>query len=246
MQSEKKLFLQYISKNLNIDQTKIADIFSNFEKEKKLQISIGKPNDITTIQLWLKDHGLDYSRKPLKCIENLDLSEKNITCIPKEIGILSTLTDLDLRGNKISKLPLEIVNLTKLETIDLSENNFVEIPEEVFEMSNLFRLTINDNQITEIPKEIKKLKKLEEVYFHKNKITDMTNICLVKKIRIIYLDYNEIKNIPDEINNLKYLNSIDVSNNKIENFDIKLNLPNLSIYNFGNGQNSTFDQDMDY
>lgn len=62
----------------------------------------------------------------IACI--LDLSNKGLSEIPKEIVNLPHLTQLDLSRNKIKNIPNFITSINTLIQIDLSNNNISELP----------------------------------------------------------------------------------------------------------------------
>ena len=59
----------------------------------------------------------------LSKLEKLDLSENNLTQIPKEISMLTKLIYLSLARNKLEGLPSEFSLLKNLKTLDLHSNN---------------------------------------------------------------------------------------------------------------------------
>ncbi|KAH9783073.1 Disease resistance-like protein DSC1 [Citrus sinensis] len=60
----------------------------------------------------------------------LNLSFRNITEIPKDIGCLSSLRTLDLRGNNFASLPASIKQFTQMEELILSNCNLLQsLPE---------------------------------------------------------------------------------------------------------------------
>ena len=60
-------------------------------------------------------------------ITRLNLRDKNLTSIPKEIGNLKNLKQLYLDHNKLRSLPDEINNLTNLERLDVTANSLLRI-----------------------------------------------------------------------------------------------------------------------
>lgn len=55
-------------------------------------------------------------------LEELDLSDSAIECLPSEIGKLKNLKVLNLHNNKITELPVELLTLNNLETIIIANN----------------------------------------------------------------------------------------------------------------------------
>ena len=117
----------------------------------------------------------------------LNLSNKNLTKIPKEIKYLINLTDLNFSNNQIS----EIENLETL--------------------TNLRYLNLDNNQINKI-KNLKTLTKLKHLSLNNNQISKIKNLEMLTKLALLFLNNNQITKI-ENITNLMYL---DLSNNYID------------------------------
>ncbi|MDX2322178.1 MAG: leucine-rich repeat-containing protein kinase family protein [Moritella sp.] len=85
-------------------------------------------------------------------IKRLTLSE-NLTAFPLEIlSLADTLEILDLSNNQLTTLPKEIAQLTKLKILFASNNQFVTLPEVLGQCPNLEMLGFKSNQINQVPK----------------------------------------------------------------------------------------------
>lgn len=80
---------------------------SDFDILKKLEKLIDK--EIT-----------EYKTNTQGQIVELDLSKKELSSLPVEIGQLANLQKLDLSGNELSSLPAEIGQLTNLQKFRLA------------------------------------------------------------------------------------------------------------------------------
>ncbi len=69
----------------------------------------------------------------------LDLSELELTALPKELGQLSNLSGLSLSQNQLTALPKELGQLSNLSGLDLSQNQLTALPKELGQLSNLSR-----------------------------------------------------------------------------------------------------------
>lgn len=69
----------------------------------------------------LKD---EAKKKP----SNFSLSDRNLSRIPSEIGLLNKLEKLDLENNFLILLPLEMLNLSSLRILNLGGNSLREFP----------------------------------------------------------------------------------------------------------------------
>lgn len=93
--------------------------------------------------------------------QHLDLSNKDITEIPEEIGELTNVKTLDLSFNHISKLPESITKLTNLEELFLMRNSISELPENIGKLRNLKSLDVSFNPLKNLPAELGELSDLQ-------------------------------------------------------------------------------------
>ncbi|HAN76257.1 MAG TPA: hypothetical protein DCQ31_00030 [Bacteroidales bacterium] len=98
-----------------------------------------------------------------KGLTSLNLSNREITELPSEIGNLITLEHLDLSYNQITELPVQLFNLTNLKTILLVRNKIKVIPPAISNFKNLQLLDVSYNLLSELPKEMGKLSMLESL-----------------------------------------------------------------------------------
>lgn len=80
----------------------------------------------------------------LSRLEKLELSENNLSSLPKEIGLLSKLIYLSVARNKLESLPVEFSQLKSLRSLDLHYNNIREFFDGIEEIE-LTYLNISSN-----------------------------------------------------------------------------------------------------
>lgn len=80
----------------------------------------------------------------LSRLEKLELSENNLSSLPKEIGLLNKLIYLSVARNKLESLPAEFAQLKSLRSLDLHYNNIREFFEGIEEIE-LTYLNISSN-----------------------------------------------------------------------------------------------------
>jgi internalin A len=172
----------------------------------------------------------------------LDLSNRGITELPKEIGQLVNLQELNLSYNKLSTLPEQIGQLVELQHLDLSGNKLTMLPEEIGQLVNLRYLALSHNHLSGIPEKIGQLAKLRILYLHMNRLHTLpkefdqlqnleslylqsnqfellpaavVKLTRLKRLFIGYRDTrqgNPIADLPLEMRNLTKLETLDVSN----------------------------------
>jgi internalin A len=173
-------------------------------------------------------------------IEQLDLSDQNLTELPIEIGELIALKSLNLSGNRLKSLPIEIGNLTNLQKLNVRSNNLEYLPVEIGNLQNLITLDLWNNQLTEFPPSIGKLVSLRELIAGVNNLVRIpSEIRNLKKLEILTLgtnlkyagadDFlarwiatdtgdgrmNQLIDIPKGIGNLTELRFLDLGDNKL-------------------------------
>jgi Leucine-rich repeat (LRR) protein len=134
-------------------------------------------------------------------LTKLDVREKTLKVLPKEIGELTHLKHMDFSLNKISVLPEEIKKLTNLKFMKCSYNEISTLPDWIGQLVNLEELDLQCNRLIAVPETIECLVNLN--FLHLNNSIQQTVI------------YNDIKTLPAGITKLTKLLILDVRNNKL-------------------------------
>jgi len=135
----------------------------------------------------------------------LNLSETNLTSIPKEIFSFSHLIKLVLDNNEIQDIPNELCDsLLNLQILSLSHNAIRQINTKISNLKQLEVLDLSYNELTEIPIEIG---------------------LLDFKLRVLNFNANMIKQIPEQITRLSNLQALELYGNDVEQ------IPNLTRMN---------------
>jgi len=145
----------------------------------------------------------------LKNLKKLYLNDNQLSDLPKEIAELKSLQTLDLRNNQLSDLPKEIAELKSLQELYLSSNQLSDLSKEIAELKNLKKLYLNDNQLSDLPKEIAELKSLQTLNLSSNQLSDLPKeIAELKSLQTLNLSYNKLSDLPKEIAELKNLQTL--------------------------------------
>ena len=149
-------------------------------------------------------------------ITKLDLSNKQLTVLPAEIGQLNSLIELILTNNQLITLPLEIGQLSNLDKFVISNNQITFLPAEIGQLTNLKLLEVNHNNLTALPTEIGNLSALINLSLVNNQITflpaefgQLSNLWFFNALQ------NELFELPEELGQLTNLMFLNLGNNQL-------------------------------
>jgi len=133
-------------------------------------------------------------------ITKLDLTNKYLTILPKEIGKLIQLTELYLGMNSLHELPKEIGNLTKLTKLIVANNKLTIVPKEIGNLTQLTHLSLSVNMLKELPLEICNMVQLTTLDIYHNNLTILPlQITMLVNLQQFYYTGNMIENILNPI-----------------------------------------------
>lgn len=87
----------------------------------------------------------------------LDLGRKKLVRVPDSVAELREVQTLNLSENNLTQLPRYLKNLENVTMLILSQNKLKRLPDGIIEMTNLICLNVSDNQLSCLPKDIKRL-----------------------------------------------------------------------------------------
>ncbi|VXD25427.1 leucine-rich repeat domain-containing protein [Planktothrix paucivesiculata] len=178
--------------------------------------------------LLLIDQALDEGWK------KLDLSGKELTELPPEIGKLTQLETFNLSSNELKQIPESITQLVNLTALDLEDNQLREIPESISQLVNLTKLDLTDNQLRDLPESITQLVNLTDLYLWGNQLVKLPeSISQLVNLTKLNLAFNQLREIPESITQLVNLTDLYLSRNQLgeipESITQLVNLTKLNL-----------------
>ena len=165
--------------------------------------------------------------------QRLTLSE-NLTSFPLEILSLSdSLEILDLSNNQLTSLPKELAKLKKLKIIFASNNCFETLPEVLGQCDNLEMVGFKSNNINQVPRNSLPTK-LRWLILTDNRIEVLPDSLGERpRLQKLALAGNRLTSLPSTLSQLRNLELVRISaNNLTECPDQLLRLPKLAWFAF--------------
>lgn len=163
---------------------------------------------------WLED---ERNQPLLNSVTHLELRDRQIVRLPREIFKLPNLEELDLSENLIEVLPESIKMWTKLEYLDLFDNKLTYLPHNgIKHLVRLKKLNISSNLLTKLPRSIGYCSNLEKIDLRANFFKRLpSDIGKCTSLKSLKASENQIKKLPIEIKNLTSLIQFYVADNEL-------------------------------
>lgn len=165
--------------------------------------------------------------------QRLSLSE-NLTSFPLEILTLAdSLEILDLSNNQLTSLPKELAKLTKLKILFASNNLFETLPEVLGECENLEMVGFKSNKINQVPENALPAK-LRWLILTDNQIEVLPDTLGERpRLQKLALAGNNLTELPLTMSKLTNLELARISANKLSKCPVQLlSLPKLAWFAF--------------
>ncbi|MCH9625271.1 MAG: E3 ubiquitin-protein ligase SlrP [Chlamydiales bacterium] len=190
--------------------------------------------------------GLDLSELPnifgyqiaSQKIDSLDLSNNQLTRLPKNLENLLHLKQLTAWGNQLASLPTSIGNLDQLSRLDVSNNQLITLPDEFCELRKIKYVDISNNQLTALPKRLGDLSQLKELNLADNQLTALPkSFGDLSHLKELNLANNQLTALPKRFETLSQLQELNLANNALTSLPNNLgDLTKLSILDLSNNQ----------
>jgi len=214
----KTLFKEQYEQDRNLDIFAEAVAHKLFANRSTIREKLKRKEPILGIDhLDLFNKGLSHIPKEIKLLQDLqsfNCAYNNLSELPEEIGDLGQLTHLDCSHNQLSSLPDSVTYLSYLENLDCYCNRILKLPKGIGDLGSLISLNCCHNQISMLPNSLIYLTNLETLICSHNHLfwlpDDLGNIRRLKRINC---SYNHLREVPKSIKNLMDLLVLDCSEN---------------------------------
>ncbi|ELP86979.1 podocan precursor, putative, partial [Entamoeba invadens IP1] len=154
-----------------------------------------------------------------KSLTHFRVMANRLTCLPNNIVTLTCLRHLDLNANQFTSFPVQISNLTTLEELQMIQNQLTEIPDCIGNLTNLQRISFTANNLKALPKSLSKCTNINFVELTSNEFDVFPDvICDLTKVTILMMQQNNLKEIPMSIKRLEKLSGLLLSSNQFSTF----------------------------
>ncbi|MEO1628297.1 MAG: hypothetical protein AAFV25_24325 [Bacteroidota bacterium] len=155
-------------------------------------------------------------------LQQLDLSQNEISRIPASIGSLGGLRKLSLHSNCLSSLPAEMFALTQLRELDVGINQLHSIPAGIEKLQHLKTLKLHSNwqnkiDLTPLWAVVGELKNLQRLELWSCQSVQQLpeTIADCPKLKHLDVDNNLLRSLPDSLQRMTQLTYLRLSTNQI-------------------------------
>ena len=121
------------------------------------------------------------------------------------LQVSKNLIELDLSSNSLVFFPIELIHLTFLRTLKLDYNEIKSLSYDIDKLTNIEFLSVSNNFLTNLPQNFAKMKNLKVLNIGKNLLKDISPVCSIKSLEILYIYGNSFTEIPIALKNLENL-----------------------------------------
>jgi len=219
--------------------------------------------EVFDLEEWIEKYKISdvVDTKNISNILKLNVRNKKITFVPKELGNFTNLKSLDTGYNKLKQLPKEIGKLIRLEYLNLDSTNMISLPREIIKLKRLKKISLKYNSRLVLTNEqemwlinlieekgcnvdlnqkkysfIKEKNKKNSFYHWLSELdSELFSFKEFQQTTSLVLSNYNLKSIPKEIESLFRLKELVLDNNNLMRLPIEIghlcNLEKISLAN---------------
>ncbi|KAJ3014555.1 hypothetical protein HKX48_005089 [Thoreauomyces humboldtii] len=124
---------------------------------------------------------------------SLNLSDRALSQLPPEIGLLVSLERLGLSNNLLASLPVEIVRLSALRYLNLRSNQIRDFPTAICGLGSLEILDLSRNKMRKLPPTLGALMNLKVLSLARNRLQQIpTYVGRMSQLKVFKLEHNPL------------------------------------------------------
>eukprot|EP00003_Mantamonas_plastica_P021504 TRINITY_DN3493_c0_g3_i1.p1 TRINITY_DN3493_c0_g3~~TRINITY_DN3493_c0_g3_i1.p1 ORF type:complete len:924 (+),score=294.34 TRINITY_DN3493_c0_g3_i1:638-3409(+) len=160
--------------------------------------------------------------------DTMSLFGMELTMLPNEMGLLTSVRVLDLSCNQLNKLSKQLAKMTNLIVLDANNNQLTSIPDELTALSNLTQLNLGMNRLMSLPEEFGKFCKLDKLDVSQNMLIELPeSIGDCYNLTKIDVWGNRLTHLPERLGEVSPLKILRARENKLT--QIPLSMKNLQL-----------------
>lgn len=161
----------------------------------------------------------DVTYEDIAKIEMMNLSNQELSSLPKIISKFKALRYLALPGNNFNVIPKVIYGFKDLEVLNFAYNKISEIPKELSKLDNLQVLNFYSNDICKIDDNFKDIKNLKALMLSSNKNigSEVDKLWGIQSLEELNIEECNLTEISDEVSNLSSSAKVSFYNNQLVN-----------------------------
>ena len=125
-------------------------------------------------------HFADWFTRSFPHLTELHVGSNNLSRLPENIGLLTSLEELYLPHNSLTELPWDIGKLTRLEIIDLTNNKLNRLPNSIGKLTCLDTFLLEHNNLIRVPDTSKDMLHVREFRLGFNPIATMALVHIAR------------------------------------------------------------------
>ncbi|KNC97383.1 uncharacterized protein SPPG_07310 [Spizellomyces punctatus DAOM BR117] len=131
---------------------------------------------------------------------SLNLSQRNLANLPREIGTMVLLERLGLSNNMLSSLPPELCGLSHLRYLNLRSNRMREFPLVICQLPALEILDMSRNKLKRLPNNFGTLMNLKVLSLARNRIQELPMyLGEMQGLKVLKIEHNPIQWPPPDV-----------------------------------------------
>lgn len=191
------------------------------------------PNPCSVKKITIKNCKIaknSISVEKLYCLQNISITNSNLSAVPDKLLTLEKLVNVDFSENSLTVFPeFNKDDKIKLQSLSLKGNLFSEIPKSMSNLRRLKYLDMSDNKLMNIEYKFDQNPLLETLNLSFNSIQETPKLWTHPHLKTLDISYNKITSLPLKLFISSTIIQVDAGFNRIKEF-IPISDENTTLY----------------